>query len=123
MHGRNREAADAATEALDLYLAGGPRRLSNRVDPQADVFVVAAVCCAVLGMLAAEDGDGKQAARLLGHADRLRNDAAAPVPVFQREDLDRARERAVDLLGHDAFLAAFELGQRGRLGHEVAFRP
>jgi predicted ATPase/DNA-binding SARP family transcriptional activator len=123
MHGRNREAADAATEALDLYLAGGPRRLSNRVDPQADVFVVAAVCCAVLGMLAAEEGDGKQAARLLGHADRLRNDAAAPVPVFQREDLDRARDRAVDLLGYDAFLAAFELGQRGRLGHEVAFRP
>jgi tetratricopeptide (TPR) repeat protein len=123
MHGRNGEAAAAATEALDLYLAGGPRRLSNRVDPQADVFVVAAVCCAVLGMLAAEEGDGEGAARLLGHADRLRNDAAAPVPVFQRRRPRSGRDMAVDLLGHDAFLAAFEFGQAGKLGRDVAFRP
>jgi predicted ATPase/DNA-binding SARP family transcriptional activator len=123
LHGRDVEAAAAATEALDVYLAGNPRRLSNRIDAQADVLAAAAVCCAVLGVLAAEAGDGEQAAQLLGHAERLRGDAAAPVPTVQRDDLDRARHTAVKLLGGDAFLAAFELGQRGRLGHEVAFRP
>ena len=32
------DAADAAVEALELHLAGGPRRLANRVDPRADVL-------------------------------------------------------------------------------------
>jgi tetratricopeptide (TPR) repeat protein len=123
LHGRNGEAAAAATEALDLYLAGSPRRLSNRIDARSDVLAAGAVCCTVLGVLAAEGCNGEQAAQLLGHADRLRQDAGAPVPTFQRDDLDRARKAAVTLLGHDAFLAEFELGQRGRLGHEVTFRP
>ncbi len=87
------------------------------------MLAAGAVCCAVLGMLAAEQGEGDRAARLLGHADRLRTDAGATVPTFQRDDLDRAQDRGVDRLGHDAFLAAFEAGRRGRLGHEVAFRP
>ncbi|MCU1502420.1 MAG: ATPase-like protein [Ilumatobacteraceae bacterium] len=123
LHGRDGAAAAAATEALELYLAGGPRRLANRVDPQADVLVGAAVCCAVLGILAADAGSGEHAAQLLGHADRLRNDAGAPMPAFQRDELERAREAAVTLLGPDAFLAAFELGQHGRLGQDVVFGP
>lgn len=104
LDGRNGDAATAGIEALELYLVGGPRRLANRVDPRADVLTAAAVCCAVLGNVAAEGGRGEQAAQLLGHAEHLRNDAGAPVPV-----------------GHDEFLAAFERGRRGQLGDDVAF--
>jgi tetratricopeptide (TPR) repeat protein len=123
IHGRDDEATTAASDALDLYLAGGPRRLANRIDPQADVLTAAALCCAVLGILAARAGRGEQAAQLLGHADRLRTDAGAPVPTFQRDDIDCARDTAVTLLGHDSFVAAYEFGRHGRLGQEVAFRP
>ncbi len=121
LDGRNGDAATAGIEALELYLVGGPRRLANRVDPRADVLTAAAVCCAVLGNVAAEGGRGEQAAQLLGHAEHLRNDAGAPVPTFQRDDLDRARDAAVTLVGHDEFLAAFERGRRGQLGDDVAF--
>ena len=121
LNGRDGDAATAGTEALGLYLVGGPRRFANRVDPQADVLTTAAVCCTVLGSVAAERDNGEHAAQLLGHADRLRSDAGTSVPTFQRDDLDRARDAAVALLGHDAFLAAFERGQQGRLGREVAF--
>lgn len=123
LHGRNGVAAAAGTEALGLYLAGGPRRFRNRIDPQDDVLAGAAACCSVLGVLAAEAGDGERAARLLGHAERLRSDAGAPVPPFQHDDIDRARDSTVAALGHDAFLAALELGRRGELGAEVAFAP
>jgi hypothetical protein len=123
LHGRNGAAADAATEALDLYLAGGPRLLSNRVDARADVLAGAAVCCAVLAILAADEGDGEQSARLLGHAEGLRNDGGAPVPRFQCDELDRAGNAASTLLGPDAFRAAFELGRHGRLGQSVTFKP
>ena len=96
-----------------------PRRLANRVDARADVLAGAAVCCAVLGILAAEEGDGEQAARLLGHAERLRHDAGAPVPRFQRDDLDRARRGGrARCSARTPFRAAFELGQHGQLGHE-----
>ena len=123
LHGRTDAAVAAATEGLDLYLAGGPRRMANRVDARADVLTGAAVCCAVLGAVAAEAGDGERAARLLGQAEALREDAGAPVPRFQCDDLDRSRETACTLLGPDAFGAAFELGQHGKLGLDVAFRP
>jgi hypothetical protein len=121
LHGRRDEAASAGAEAIELHLAGGPRRLANRVDPQADVLSAAAACCVVLGGLAAEAGRGEQAARLLGHADRLQTDARTPVPAVQLDDLDRTRTAAVALLGPDAFMTEFGLGQRGRLGHEVSF--
>jgi hypothetical protein len=123
LHGRSDAAAAAATEALELYLAGGPRLLANRIDPRADVLAGAAVCCVVLGVLATERGQGEEAARLLGHADRLRNEAGAAVPRFQCDSLDLARETAFGHLGADAFRAAFALGQDGQLGHGVAFRP
>jgi predicted ATPase/DNA-binding SARP family transcriptional activator len=123
MRGRHEAAAAAAIEALELHLAGGPRRLANRIDPRADVLVAAAVCCSVLGGLAADAGRGEPAARLLGHAERLRDEAGAPTPAFQHDDLDRVRDSAVALLGRDAFLTAFEAGRHGVLGADVSFKP
>ena len=121
LHGRTDAACAAGTEALELYLAGGPRRFRNRIDPKHDLLEGAAACCSVLGVLAAEAGDGDRAARLLGHAERLRRDAGAPVPSFLRDDIDRTRDAIVATLGRDAFVTAFELGGRGALGTEVAF--
>ena len=123
LDGRNATAADAATEALGLYLAGEPRRLANRVDPRADLLAGAAVCCTELGILAAAACNAEHAARVLGHAERLRSDAGVPVPRFQCTDLDRALEAASALLGPEAFQAAFELGRHGQLGHSVLFTP
>ena len=94
--GATDEAAAAAIEALELHLAGGPRRLANRIDPRADVLAAAAVCCVVLGVLSPPAaGHGEHAAELLGHADRLLVDAGAVVPPFQRDDVERARRTAV----------------------------
>jgi predicted ATPase/DNA-binding SARP family transcriptional activator len=121
LHGRNGAAGAAGAEALELYLTGGPRRFKNRIDPRNDVLEGAAACCSVLAVLAAEAGDGERAARLLGHAERLRSDAGATVPPFQLDDIDRARDATVAVLGHDAFVAALERGRRGELGAEVAF--
>jgi predicted ATPase/DNA-binding SARP family transcriptional activator len=123
LDGRNSTAAEAATEALELYLAGEPRRLANRIDPRADLLGGAAVCCTELGILAVEGGDAEQAARLLGQADRLRSDVGVPVPRFQCNDLDRALETASALLGPEAFAAAYDLGRHGRLGQDVTFKP
>ena len=122
LHGRNSEATTAATEALELYLVNRPRRFENRVDPRADVLIAAAVCCVVLASIDAETGNGAYAARLLGQADHLRSDAAAPVPTFLNADLDRAHHTMVTLLGNPEFLAAFEYGRQGQLGDDVAFR-
>ncbi|MGZ4701018.1 MAG: ATP-binding protein, partial [Ilumatobacteraceae bacterium] len=123
LDGRNATAAEAATEALELYLAGEPRRLANRVDPRADLLGGAAVCCTELGILALEARKAEHAARLFGHADRLRGDAGIPVPRFQCNDLDRAIEAASALLGREAFQAEFDLGHHGQLGHSVMFAP
>lgn len=127
---RDADAVRAATEALEYYQAGGPRhrtggrrRLSNRVDALADVQTAAAACCGVLAGIAATADRGTETAQLLGHADRLRTDAGTPVPTLQRADLDRTREAAIALLGHDAFLAAFASGWQGQLGIDVVFSP
>jgi predicted ATPase len=120
-HRRDGDAAAAATEALELYRADGPRVFGNRIDPDFEIRACAAVCCAVLGILAVGTGDGVRGARLLGHADRLRGDVGAPVPAFQHDDIDQARDAAIALVGHDAFVAAFELGHRSDLGELVAF--
>ncbi|MDQ1495866.1 MAG: hypothetical protein QOG69_2349, partial [Actinomycetota bacterium] len=115
---RRDDAAEAAAgEALEIYRAGGPRRFRNRVDTAADLQAAAALCCVVLGVIAAERDDAERAATLLGQAERLRADAGAEVPTFQRDDVDRARDAAVGALGPAGFLAAFE---RGRLGGELA---
>lgn len=122
INGRDDEAVAAGTEALDLYLVGAPRRLANRIDPQKDSLAAAAVCCAVLGSIAADAAQGVQAALLLGHADGLRKAAGAPVPTFRRDDRDRSLAVIVSLLGEQAFTEAFERGRAGQLGQDVAFR-
>ncbi|HZX54222.1 MAG TPA: hypothetical protein VFE86_06060, partial [Ilumatobacteraceae bacterium] len=114
-------ATAAATEALELYLAGEPRRLANRVDPGADVLAGAAVCCTELGIIAVETPDAEHAVRLLGHAERLRAAAGLVVPKFQCEGLERALARAADLLDPQAFQAAFDAGRDGQLGQTVAY--
>ena len=117
--GRDDEAVVAGAEALRMHQAGSPRRLSNRVDPLADELVGAAACCTVLACVAADRGNGLRAAELLGHAERLRGESINDVPTFQRDDLRNARERAVAMLGSDAFLDAFERARVGRLGDAV----
>ena len=84
LHGRDDAAVEAATEALELYRAGGFRRFRNRIDPNADLQAAAAVCCEVLAAIAAERDEPERAATLLGQADRLRADAGVEVPAFQQ---------------------------------------
>ena len=90
-----------------LHLAGGPRRLANRIDPRADVLTATAACCTVLGCIAADAGRAEQAAQLLGHAAHLRTEAGVPEPPFLSDDIARATEAATVLLGPDGFAAAF----------------
>ena len=86
LHGRDDAAVEAATEALELYRAGGFRRFRNRVDPTADLQAAAAVCCEVLAVdrrragRAGAGGDPARAGR------RLRIDAGAEpdVPAARR---------------------------------------
>lgn len=123
LEGRNATAAEAATEALELYLAGEPRRLANRVDPRADQLAGAAVCCTELGILAVDSRQTEHAVRLLGHAERLRSDARVPVPQFECDALDRALRAASAMLGPEAFEAAFDQGRHGQLGQGVTYKP
>ena len=90
-HGRNREAAVAAIEALQILDADGASRFRNRIDPDFEIQSVAAACYAVLGVVAIDEGDCATGAELLEKADRLRQSVGAPVPVFQADDLERAR--------------------------------
>ncbi len=112
---RDDGATAAATEALELYRVGDPRRFRNRVDPQSELWAAAAACCVVLAAIAAESDDPERAATLLGQAARLRADANAEVPAFQRGDEELARDTAVAALGAVAFSAAFALGQAADL--------
>jgi predicted ATPase/DNA-binding SARP family transcriptional activator len=89
IHGHNCEAAAAATEALEIYSAAGPRRFQNRVDTAADMRVAAAVCCVVLAVVAAEGDEPERAATLLAQAEELRAGARAEVPWFQQDDVNR----------------------------------
>jgi len=111
LHRDDGAAVAAATEALELYRGGDPRRFKNRVDPQNELRVAAAVCCVVLAAVAAEGDDPGQAALLLGRAEGLRADAAAEVPPFQHDDVDRARQAAIAAIGSDEFAAAFGRGR------------
>ena len=86
-----------------------------------EIRATAAVCCTVLAILAVEKGNAARGAQLLGHADRLRGDVGAPAPAFQLDNIGRARDAARALLGHDAFVTAFEQGQRVDLDELVDF--
>jgi predicted ATPase len=118
--GEDGEAAAMAAEALEIHLAGSPRRFRNRIDPLHDVLTAAAAASSVLAVLAAEGGDGVRAARLLGLADQLRAGAGASLPPFLGRDTDRAERLATDALGQEAFRAALEEGRRGELGLSLA---
>ena len=120
LRGDDDAAAAAATEALELSRAGDPRRFRNRVEPQNELRVAAGACCVVLAAIAAAGDDPEQAAVLLGRAERLRADAAAEVPAFQRDEVEQAARAARAVLGPDEFTALFE---RGRLSDDEALRP
>ena len=122
LEGHDRDAADAAVEALTLHLAGGPRRLANRIDPRADVVAATAACCTVLGCIAADTDRAEQASQLLGHAAHLRTQAGVSEPPFLSDDLDRATKAATALVGPDAFAAAYRFGQDGQLGADLDFQ-
>ena len=114
-------AFDGAMVLSSLFLEMDPPRLgSAMVEKFINALPVSSLWSSRTGQFT---GLPEHAVRLLGHADRLRNDAASPVPVFQRDGLDRAFEAASALLGPDAVQAAFDVGQQGRLGHDVTFRP
>ena len=87
--GRHDDARDAAAHTLELHLAGAPRRLTNRVDPHADVLTAAAAACSVLACVAADDGRDEHAARLIGHANRMRTEVAARLPAIVDDDVHR----------------------------------
>jgi predicted ATPase/DNA-binding SARP family transcriptional activator len=92
LEGRNDAAAAAAAEALDLYERGGPRRLANRVDPEADLLASAAACCGVLAGVALDAGEAGESAALLERAATLASERAAPLPLLLHDDIARTRD-------------------------------
>ena len=109
----------SAMEALEFYVAGGPRRFRNRIDPNSDMLEGAAACCSVLAALAGDAGEWERAARLLGHAERLRDGAGVPVPAFQREDVESTHLAVRRALGEPGLVTAFEQGRHGDLAVEL----
>jgi hypothetical protein len=102
LHGRDDAAIAAATEALELYRAGGFRRFRNRVDPTSDLQAAAAVCCEVTAATLAERGEPQRAATLLADAERLRLESGVGIPAFLDDDVTRAREATFAALDSDA---------------------
>ncbi len=92
VRGANAEAAIAANDALAIHETEGPDRFRNRIDPDFEIAAVLAVCHTVLGVIAIEDGDATRGAEHVAEADRLRSHAGAPVPKFQVDDVERARD-------------------------------
>jgi tetratricopeptide (TPR) repeat protein len=122
LRGRDAAAAAAAAEALEHHVVVTPQQFRNRIDPETEVWAGAAACCAVLGAVAAERGDHVEAAQLLGKAEQLWSDAGAPVPPFQRDDIETARATAEAALGGDALLAAWERGAAAPMEDLLASR-
>jgi hypothetical protein len=88
LHHRDDAAAVAATEALEFYRGGDPRRFRNRIDTDGELRVAAAACYLVLAAIAAEHDEPEQAADLLEQAERLRADTGgAEVPAFLRGEV------------------------------------
>ena len=92
LHGRDDAAAAAATEALELYRAGGFRRFRNRIDPTTDLQATAAVGCTVLAAIAAEGDEPERAADAArpGRAPPRRRRRRGP-GAASSDDVDRAR--------------------------------
>jgi hypothetical protein len=87
LHHRDDAAAAAATEALEFYRGGDPRRFRNRIDTESELRVAAAACNVVLAAIAAQRDEPEQAAILLAEAERLRADAGAELPAFLRAEV------------------------------------
>jgi len=85
LQGRPDDAVAAATEALEIYRAGGFRRFRNRVHPTSDLQAAAAVCCDVLAASLAERGESNEAATLFEEADRLRTESGLDTPALVRD--------------------------------------
>lgn len=113
IHRRDDDAVAAAAESLELHRADGFRRFRNRIDATADLDAAAAVCCVVLGAIAADRDEPERAAELLGAAEGLRAASGLPAPAFSTAEIAHATERATAALGAERFAAALE---RGRLG-------
>jgi predicted ATPase/DNA-binding SARP family transcriptional activator len=84
---RDEAAAASATEALELYRAGDPRRFKNRIDTESELKAAASACYIVLAAIAAQGDEPDQATILFGEAERLRADAGAEIPAFLRDEV------------------------------------
>jgi tetratricopeptide (TPR) repeat protein len=82
LRGRDDDALAAATEALDLYEAGGFRRFRNRIDPTRDLLAAAAVSSEVLGAIQAERDEPALAGSFREQAERWRREAGVEAPPF-----------------------------------------
>jgi tetratricopeptide (TPR) repeat protein len=91
LRGDDAGAASMAAEALDLYAARGHPRMANRIDPRRDSLAASAVDHTVLASVALGRGDLDTTRLHLDEADRLRAEADAPVPQFQRDDVAALR--------------------------------
>ena len=92
LHHRDDDAVEAATEALEVYAAGGFRQFRNRIDRTTDLDASAAVCHLVLAVISAERDEREAASAHLASADRLCEDAGVEVPAPMRDDVARTRE-------------------------------
>ncbi|MFJ2578536.1 BTAD domain-containing putative transcriptional regulator [Kitasatospora aureofaciens] len=94
-----------ARQARELHLEGltAARRTGDR----------RAIALALEGLAGAQALTGRpdHAARLLGTAAAVRESVGAPLPRAERGDVDRVTERASEVLGEDAFAAAFQQGR------------
>jgi predicted ATPase/class 3 adenylate cyclase len=77
--------------------------------------------CEVLAGVAVAKGRAKEAARLMGSAERVREAHGAGVPSFLRVHRDRAVADARAALGEEVFAAAWEAGRAMSLEDAVAY--
>ncbi|MEY2424324.1 MAG: hypothetical protein QOI95_4391 [Acidimicrobiaceae bacterium] len=87
MNHRDGAAAAAATEALEHYRAGDPRRFKNRIDTESELKVAAAACYIVLAAIAAQGDEPDKAAILFGEAECLRAETGTEIPAFLRDEV------------------------------------
>ena len=117
LHGRDDAAVEAATEALELYRAGGFRRFRNRVDPTADLPAAAAACCEVLAVdrrRTGRAGTGRDPARPGGPPARRRRRRASRRSSTTTSTGAPGDRASLALGRRRASAAAFERGQLGR---------
>ncbi len=92
----------------DLAAAEHHHRRAERLASDAGPVAAGARAVAIEGLAcaAAARGDGQSAAALLGAAARWRAETQRPASPLERYDVERATDRALDLLGPAAYRAA-----------------